>query len=300
MIEDRWYYEQMLRIRRFEETVLEEFKRGVFTGTTHTYLGQEANAVALLSLMMPMDVVVSNHRCHGHFLAYGGDPRALFAELMGKDTGVCGGVGGSQHLHWRNFYSNGILGGMAPVSAGMALAEKTRGSQAVVIVFLGDGAMGQGVVYESMNLAALWKLPVLYVVEHNHIAQTTPTEMALSGTFRDRFAAFGIPAVEVDSSDVLEIAPLAGKCLFETRAKKIPHALILQTVRFGPHSKGDDTRDPQRMAALIHDRDPLKIHGARLEANERDLIHRKVDGEIALAFQTALADPFPVAGRRAI
>ncbi len=93
MIEDRWYYEQMLRIRRFEETVLEEFKRGVFTGTTHTYLGQEANAVALLSLMMPMDVVVSNHRCHGHFLAYGGDPRALFAELMGTDTGVCGGAG---------------------------------------------------------------------------------------------------------------------------------------------------------------------------------------------------------------
>jgi len=116
----------MLRIRRFEETVLDSFPRGWFYGTTHTGIGQEANAVGVLSLRRPGEVVVSNHRCHGHFLAYGGDPRRLFAELMGKASGVCGGRGGSQHLQWRNFYSNGVQGGIVPVATGMALAESKR------------------------------------------------------------------------------------------------------------------------------------------------------------------------------
>jgi len=147
------YYAGLYRIRRFEETVLENFPKGVFFGTTHTYLGQEADAVGVLQQLQENDIVFSNHRCHGHFLAYGGDPRALFAELMGKATGVCGGRGGSQHLHWRNFYSNGVQGGIAPVAAGMALAEKLKSSGAVTVAFLGDGSLGQGVVYETLNMA---------------------------------------------------------------------------------------------------------------------------------------------------
>ncbi len=136
MPDNETLYHGMLRIRRFEETVLDEFPRGRFYGTTHTYLGQEANAVGVLSHMEPDDIVVSNHRCHGHFLAYGGDMHSLFAELMGRATGVCGGRGGSQHLHWRNFYSNGILGGTLPLAAGMALAEKLKSSRAITFAFL--------------------------------------------------------------------------------------------------------------------------------------------------------------------
>ena len=147
-------YSALYRIRRFEETVLESFPKGVFFGTTHTYLGQEANAVGVIQPLEPNDIVFSNHRCHGHFLAYGGSMQALFAELMGKATGVCGGRGGSQHLHWRNFYSNGVQGGIAPVAAGMALAEKLKGSGAVTVAFLGDGTLGQGVVYETLNMVA--------------------------------------------------------------------------------------------------------------------------------------------------
>src|SRR3989304_4386169 len=123
MMDNAALYRSLYLIRTFEETVLENFPRGIFFGTTHTYLGQEADAVGVLSHLQPGDVVFSNHRCHGHYLAYGGDPRALFAELMGKATGVCGGRGGSQHIHWKDFYSNGVLGGTLPLATGMALAE---------------------------------------------------------------------------------------------------------------------------------------------------------------------------------
>ena len=199
------HYREMLRIRRFEEKVLEMFPRGVFFGTTHTYLGQEANAVGVLSQIEQDDIVYSNHRGHGHFLAYGGDMRALFAELMGKSTGVCGGKGGSQHLHWKNFYSNGIQGGIAPIAAGMALCEKLKKSMAVTIAFLGDGTLGEGVVYEALNITSLWQLPIFFVLENNRIAQTTPVDLGVSGDISSRFTAFNIPCREIETSDVLAI-----------------------------------------------------------------------------------------------
>lgn len=205
-------YYSLCLMRTFEETLLAEFQRGVFAGTTHTYLGQEANAAGVLSQIntgVAGDAVFSNHRCHGHFLAYGGSPRALFAELMGKPGGVCGGRGGSQHLHWRNFYSNGVQGGMLPAAAGLALAWKRQQRDALVVAFLGDGTLGEGIVYETLNLSRLWEAPLLWVVENNHIAQTTPTEMALAGRIADRFTAFDIPVVELDSWDALEIAAAA-------------------------------------------------------------------------------------------
>jgi TPP-dependent pyruvate/acetoin dehydrogenase alpha subunit len=290
---DAELYRAIYRIRRFEETVLENFQRGVFFGTTHTYLGQEADAVGVLSHLRQDDVVFSNHRCHGHFLAYGGDMRALFAELMGKSTGVCGGRGGSQHLHWRNFYSNGVQGGIVPVATGMALAEKFKASSALAVAFLGDGTLGEGVVYESLNLAALWGVPILYVVENNRIAQTTPIELALAGEIAPRFEAFGIPTRQLDSSDVLAIGALAEVLLAEVRASLSPRALILHTCRFGPHSKGDDTRPAEQVNALRRERDPIIIHAARLETDERGVIESEVEADVAAAFQQALEDPFP-------
>lgn len=293
MNDDRGYYLSMLSIRRFEETVLEEFKRGIFSGTTHTSIGQEANAVGVISQLLPQDVILTNHRCHGHYLAYGGAMRPLFAELMGKATGICGGRGGSQHIHWRNLYSNGVQGGIVPIAVGMALAEKRKDSQAAVIVFTGDGTFGQGVYYEALNMASLWAAPVLFVVENNHIAQTTPTPKALAGKIPARFAAFDIPAVEMDTSDVLEISRTAAEQLAEVHEKQTPHALILNTVRFGPHSKGDDTRDPVEMARLKMERDPLLIHGARFSSAELAAMQGEVDEEVRQAFDQALEDPIP-------
>lgn len=293
MPDDIELYRMLYRIRHFEETVLANFPKGVFMGTTHTYLGQEANAVAVLNQIRPQDIVFSSHRCHGHFLVYGGDLRALFAELMGRATGVCGGRGGSQHLHWRNFYSNGIQGGIVPVATGMALAEKRIGSGAIAVVFLGDGTLGEGIVYETFNLASLWAAPVLYVLENNHIAQTTPVELAAAGDLQARFNAFGIPVTQLDSSDVREIYPLAQEMLAMVRERSAPAGLILCTRRFGPHSKGDDTRTHEEIDQLRATRDPLSIQAARLLPQERTVVEEEIQMEISRAFQQALKDPWP-------
>jgi TPP-dependent pyruvate/acetoin dehydrogenase alpha subunit len=293
MRDDAGLYRQLCRIRRFEETVLDAFPSGVFYGTTHTYIGQEANAVGVLTHLNDGDLVFSNHRCHGHFIAYGGNLRALFAELMGKPTGVCGGLGGSQHLHWKDFYSNGVLGSTAPVAVGAALAEKAKGSQAVTVIFLGDGALGEGVVYESLNLASLWQAPILFVLENNHIAQTTPIEMALAGSIGTRFESFGIPCRELDSSDVQELRADAEEEFAALRNAGGPRALVLHTQRFGPHSKGDDTRDQQTLDKIRAERDPLTIHGGRLAAKQRASLEAEVKAEVADAFKQAQADPLP-------
>jgi TPP-dependent pyruvate/acetoin dehydrogenase alpha subunit len=294
MLDQAGLYRQLARIRHFEQTVLDAFPKGLFYGTTHTYLGQEANAVGVLAHLHDGDIVFSNHRCHGHFIAYGGDLRALFAELMGKTTGVCGGLGGSQHLHWKDFYSNGVLGSTAPVAVGTALAEKAKGSKAITVVFLGDGALGEGVVYESLNIASLWKAPILFVLENNRIAQTTPIEKALAGDIAARFEAFGIPTRELDTSDVEEIFTAAGEELAALRNTAGPRALILNTVRFGPHSKGDDTRDENTMAQLRATRDPLSIQGARLDVKKRNDLEAEVKAEVVTAFEQAQADPLPL------
>jgi TPP-dependent pyruvate/acetoin dehydrogenase alpha subunit len=287
------FYRVLSSIRYFEELVLDNFPKGVFSGTTHTYLGQEANAVGVLADLQPGDIVFSNHRCHGHFLAYGGDPRRLFAEMMGKATGVCSGRGGSQHLQWRDFYSNGVQGGIVPVATGMAIAEKFKKTGAVAICFLGDGTLGQGVVYESFNLASLWGAPILYVVENNHIAQTTPSDKALAGEIGLRFTAFDILAVELNTSDVLEIATAAKDRLDQVRSQGTPQGLIIHTQRFGPHSKGDDTRDPKVVASLRDSCDPIKIQAARLSNQEKGSIESEVKETIEAAFQQALNDPYP-------
>lgn len=281
-------YQAMLRIRQFEERVLAWFPKGVFYGTTHTYIGQEADAVGVLDHLMPGDVVVSNHRCHGHFLAYGGSMHALAAELMGKRTGVCAGRGGSQHIQWRDFYANGILGGTMPMAAGMAMAERNSGH--AVIAFIGDGALGEGVVYESLNMCALWSLPILVVLENNRYAQSTPIARHLAGTIDGRFNAFGIPVVHEDTTDVQRIHDLAGPLLESVRQDAGPHALVIDTYRFGPHSKGDDTRDPDEIARF-REKDPISLSAGRLAAEARETIDEAVGSELETAFEQAQADP---------
>jgi len=293
MTDNLQLYKTMLLIRRFEERALAEFSTGKLFGTTHAYIGQEADAAAIFSLTRPDDIVWSNHRCHGHFLAYGGDPYRLAAELMGKSTGLVGGRGGSQHIQWRNFYSNGIQGGFTPIAAGMALAEKAQKTGSIVLAFLGDGTLGEGALYESLNLAALWQLPVLYVLENNQIAQTTPVELAIAGSIAARFKAFGIETWEAASSDVLTIQPVAREALDHAR-NGLPGALILRTNRFSAHSKGDDTRPRELVAKLRAECDPLTIHAPRLSAAELAQAESEISAIINDAFTRAENDSFPV------
>jgi TPP-dependent pyruvate/acetoin dehydrogenase alpha subunit len=212
---------------------------------------------------------------------------------MGKATGICGGRGGSQHIHWRRFYSNGVLGSAIPVATGMGLAGRLRGDDDIVVVFMGDGAMGEGVIYEALNMAALWRAPVLYVVENNRIAQTTPIELAMAGSITGRFEGFGVPAHAIASSDVDEISLAASEAIAEVRDGGTPQALVIDTNRFAPHSKGDDTRSQEAIEALWATSDPIEIHASRLDPNQREELAAEVAEEVSQAFAAALADPEP-------
>jgi TPP-dependent pyruvate/acetoin dehydrogenase alpha subunit len=284
-------YERMFFIRRFEETLLDLFAQGKLVGTTHTYIGQEANAVGVIDHLEPeRDVVFSNHRCHGHYLAFTDDAFGLLSEVMGRATGVCGGKGGSQHLCNGNFYSNGVLGSIVPVATGIALAEKAKGTGAVSTAFLGDGTLGQGVTYESLNIASLWSLPVLFVVENNHYAQSTPVELELAGRIAARAAAFGIETAELDTTDVEEVHEAAGRALAHVRESGRPYFLVLDTYRFSPHSKGDDNRDPAEIEERRM-RDPLAVVAPRLAEDERAAIEEACERRLAEIVEAAEAAP---------
>ena len=284
-------YSVMALIRRFEETLLELFAAGKLAGTTHTCIGQEADAAGVISCLdAERDVVVSNHRCHGHYLAFTGDVDGLLREVMGKEGGVCGGKGGSQHLRAGNFYSNGVLGSTVPLAAGMALAERERGGGAVTTVFVGDGTLGQGVVYESLNIASLWRLPLLVVVEHNGYAQSTPSRLQLAGDVEARAAAFGIETDRLDSTDVMEIRDAAARAVAHVRATGTPFFLVIDTYRFSPHSKGDDFRDPEEIAAR-QARDPLAVAAPRLGEDTHREIEEACARRVAQAVEQALAAP---------
>lgn len=282
-------YKEMLLIRRFEERLLSEFSTGKLVGTTHAYIGQEANAVGVFDVINVDDIIFSNHRCHGHYLAYGGDPYLLAAEIMGKKTGLVGGRGGSQHIQFRNFYSNGIQGGITPIAVGMALAEKQLQTDNIALVFLGDGTLGEGIVYESFNIASLWKIPVLFIIENNLYAQTTPIQSALAGKIIDRLTAFGIKAWEYNTTDVLKIREVSTEAVDYVRRSIQPAGLILNTYRFSAHSKGDDFRDKDEITS--HQKiDPLIIHRVRLEIEECQKAEEEVDHIIESAFSRAVKD----------
>ena len=211
---------------------------------------------------------------------------------MGKSTGLVGGRGGSQHIQWRNFYSNGIQGGIVPVATGMALAEKFRQTGKITLVFLGDGTLGEGALYESLNISSLWKLPILFVLENNYYAQTTPIEKGVAGSMAGRFAAFGIPVWESDSADVLEIRLVAQAATQHVRSENGPGCLLLHTNRFSAHSKGDDPRSPEELVR-IRAFDPLMLHSPRLTAEELTRVETEVLAIVEDAFVRAEADSFP-------
>jgi TPP-dependent pyruvate/acetoin dehydrogenase alpha subunit len=283
------HYAAMYLIRRFEETLLELFALGRLVGTTHTCIGQEADAVGVIDhLERERDIVFSNHRCHGHYLAFTGDTFGLLCEVMGKAAGVCGGKGGSQHLCNGNFYSNGVQGSILPVATGMALAEQRAGSGAVTTVFLGDGTLGQGTVYECLNMASLWSLPLLFMVENNGYAQSTPSRLTVSGDITARAAAFGVQTTHLDTTDVAAVHAAAGEVIAGIRASGRPHFLVVDTYRFSPHSKGDDTRDPAEIEAR-RKRDPLLVAGARLDDARRAELEREADALLADTVQRAEA-----------
>lgn len=237
------YYERMHLIRFFEQKLADLFSQGLLGGTSHFCIGQEACAVGVLSAAKSDDWVISNHRGHGHLLARGLDPDRVMGELLGKLNGYCGGRGGSQHLCSMQDYflgTNGITGGGIPIGTGAALALKYRGETKVAIVFFGDGASNQGTFHESLNMASLWKLPVLYVCENNRYGMSNPVEKACAGgSVAARAGAYCIPAVNADGLKVSEVARATADALDKIRAGEGPYLLELQTYRFCGHSKND-------------------------------------------------------------
>jgi TPP-dependent pyruvate/acetoin dehydrogenase alpha subunit len=277
---DHLLYRRMRFIRHFEERLLALFEEGLLNGTTHACIGQEADCIAVMEHLGEQDHVFSNHRCHGHYLARTGDARGLMAEIMGRPDGVCAGIGGSQHLSAPGFKSNGVQGGIVPAAAGIALGNQLSGSDAVSVVFIGDGTLGEGIVYESLNLASLWQLPLLIVLEDNGWSQSTPSHMNLAGSMRARFEAFGLHVEEVDSTDVLEISPVAERAVSRVRTDGGPCALIIHTYRLCHHSKNDDNRPVDEVNARWA-LDPLAVHGARLATDVR----RQIDDDVATAIE---------------
>jgi acetoin:2,6-dichlorophenolindophenol oxidoreductase subunit alpha len=273
---DARLYRRMRFIRRFEETLLALFEKGLLTGTTHACIGQEADAVGLVEHLRVGDHLFSNHRCHGHFLAWSGDAFDLLAEVMGKREGLCAGIGGSQHICASGFKSNGVQGGIVPAAAGIAWAEQLKASDGLSVVFLGDGTLGEGVVYETLNLTALWQLPLLLVVEDNGWAQSTPSRLNLAGDIAARFTAFGLPVVEIESTDVLEVDAAAGEVISGCRARHGPGVLLIHTYRLCHHSKNDDNRPVEEVNARWR-YDPLVVHGTRLDPHEAAEIDTEVD-----------------------
>lgn len=212
------------KIREFEIKVLEDFKKGIIKGTIHCCIGQEYEEVKIIEQLIEGDVVTSNHRGHGHYLAFTKDFDGLYNELCGLETGVNGGKSLSQHLHSKNFYSTGIQGGMIPVACGIALGMKLKQSSNMVVCFIGDGTLGQGVLYESLNIASLWKLPICFVIENNQYAMSTSIKNNIQGSIEKRFLSFGL-----------------NKSALIIRSN-LPSFRVINTYRFCGHS-GNDNRN---------------------------------------------------------
>ena len=237
------WYRRMLLIRAFEQALDDLFTRGLIGGTSHFCIGQEGCAVGVTGAVRPDDVLVSNHRGHGHLLARGLDPVRVMAELLGRRTGYCGGRGGSQHMCAMDMHflgTNGITGGGLPVAAGAALALKHRGADDIVVAFLGDGATNQGTFHETLNMASLWQLPVLFVCENNRYAMSMPVDRSMAvPCVAARAAAYAMPGEQADGMDVLAVHEQAAALAAQVRGGAGPALLELHTYRFCGHSKND-------------------------------------------------------------
>ncbi|MCZ6473612.1 MAG: thiamine pyrophosphate-dependent dehydrogenase E1 component subunit alpha [SAR324 cluster bacterium] len=259
-----WLYATMYRIRRFEEETTEQFLAGAVKGTAHSYIGEEAIAAGACANLREDDYIGSTHRGHGHCIAKGADLRLMMAELMGKETGYCRGLGGSMHiadLKLNILGANGIVGGSMPLGTGAALAAKIRGTDQVVISFFGDGAANQGIFHESLNLASIWKLPVIFICENNQWALNTSYLKTTSvERISMRSAAYGIPGVTVDGNDALEVNRVVNEAVTRARRGEGPTLIEAMTWRWGQHSMRANLPEPRSMEDVEAwmDRDPLK------------------------------------------
>jgi pyruvate dehydrogenase E1 component alpha subunit len=278
----------MLLIRRFEERAGQLYGMGLIGGFCHLYIGQEAVVVGLMGAAKQGDQQITAYRDHGHMLAQGVDPKAVMAELTGRSTGLSRGKGGSMHMFSaeKKFYGgHGIVGAQVPIGTGLAFANKYRGNSAVCLTYFGDGAANQGQVYESFNMAELWKLPVVYVIENNQYAMgTSVARSSAVADFSKRGASFGIPGVTVDGMDV-EAVQQAGLEAFEyCRAGKGPIILEMKTYRYRGHSMSDPAkyRTKEELTEVREKRDPIENFGKKLIdrglVNEQDL--KQMDAEV--------------------
>ncbi len=280
-------YRMMLIVRYFEKKIEFGFSRGQIAGTTHLCIGQEAVAVGASAHLSNTDYVVSNHRGHGHALAKGLDSTRLMAEVMGKAMGYCGGKGGSQHVACveKGFLgTNGITGGGIPIATGAALTIKQQGRRDVSVCFFGDGASNQGTFHESLNMASLWKLPVLFVCENNLYGMSTPIEKSVSGgDVLKRAQAYDIEAASVDGMDLLSVYHQAGKLIDKIRDGEGPAFLECKTYRYCGHSKSDPRQYRSREEEKAwRERCPIK-------GLARDIVDRGLADAAALDLQKKLA-----------
>lgn len=266
-------YRQMVRIRTFEEQANQLYLSAKMPGLTHLYSGQEAVAVGICEALTDGDLITSTHRGHGHCVAKGAEFKAMFCELLGKEEGYCRGKGGSMHIADQdhgNLGANAIVGGSTGIATGAALTAKLLGNGNVAVCFFGDGATAQGLWYEVMNMAALWKLPVIYACENNGYSEFTATDEIAAGTITARAEAFGIEAHMVDGQDVLKVNELARKLVDRARRGEGPFFVELETYRFYGHHVGDINRDYYRTkdeeTSWRLDRDPIANFGKWLQA----------------------------------
>ena len=251
------FIEEALRIRLVEEAFLELFSAGKMNGTVHTCVGQELSAVAVCHFLNQRDWVTSNHRCHGHFISKTGNWKGLIDELMGLKSGVCGGIGSSQHLYADGFLSNGVQGSLIPVGTGIALHKKLSKTNDIAVSFLGEGTLGEGVLYEALNLASLYNVPQLFVCENNFYAQSTSQANSVAGSVVGRAQSFGIETFECNTWESSGLFSIVQEAIEHVRHGH-PAFLNIQTYRLNAHSKGDDDRNEDEIE-YFKSKDPLHL-----------------------------------------
>ena len=299
-------YRRMVMIREFEENVNELYMRAIMPGLAHLYIGEEAVAVGICEALRETDYITSTHRGHGHCLAKGAAPDRMFAELLGKKAGYCKGKGGSMHIAdpaTGNLGANAIVGGSAGIATGAALSAKRLGTGQVTVCFFGEGALGQGVLYEVMNLAALWKLPVIYVCENNLYNEYTHYSETTAGEISSRGTAFGVPAERVNGQDVRAVYAMAQRLVEGARKGDGPAFLICNTYRYHGHHVGDINREYYRSKQEEQEwktkRDPIRnfsewMIGQKVaDAAKLEEIQKEVHAEMKAAVEFAIAAPYP-------
>jgi len=282
------FYRDMLVIRRFEEKAGQMYGMGLIGGFCHLYIGQEAVVVGMQAAIREGDSVVTSYRDHGHMLACGMDPKGVMAELTGRRDGYSRGKGGSMHMFSKekHFYGgHGIVGAQVPIGTGIAFAHKYRNNEAVCLTYLGDGAVNQGQVYESFNMAALWKLPVIYVIENNRYGMGTSIERASATTdFCHRGQAYGIPGEAVDGMDVLSVHEAGERAVAHARGGKGPIILEMKTYRYRGHSMSDPAkyRSKEEVEKMRTQHDPIDHLAKRLveDGHADEAALKKVDREV--------------------